>query len=266
MGYCAADFRAMARDALRGRWLTAIFTSFVASLIGAWIVETGSSVAELDSESFPNLRAEGISSAWFAAIIAILGVFLVYAVVLLIFGGAGQLGYARFNLKLVDGEKATLGDLFSQYHRIGEGFVMNFLRGLYVFLWTLLFVIPGIMKNFSYAMTPYILAENPYYTANDAISESKRIMDGNRWRLFCLNFSFIGWELLCSIPSAIGLVLVATGTLHLLFYIPFAVVSGVASCLLHPYMEAAQAAFYRDLVPLPTESDENADKGETQWL
>lgn len=247
MEYLAEDYRSMARDALRGHWLTAILTSFVASLIGAWIVSSGSGGSDLDSETFPNMTVGEIPSVWFAVIIAAVGVLVVYAVVLCIIGGAGTLGYARFNLKLVDGERATLGDLFSQFHRIGEGFLMNLLMGLYIFLWSLLFIIPGIMKSYSYAMTPYILAENSHYTANDAISESCRIMDGNRWRLFCLHFSFIGWELLCAVPSVIGLILAATGTIAIWLYIPFVLVSGVAFCLLHPYMEAAQAAFYRDI-------------------
>ncbi len=257
MEYCAADYRAMARDALRGHWLVAIVTSFVASLIGAWIVGSGSGGSELDSETFPQMTVGEIPSVWFAVIVAAAGVLVVYVIVLCIISGAGMLGYARFNLKLVDGEDVSLRDLFSQLHRLGEGFVMNLLMGLYIFLWSLLLVIPGIMKAYSYAMTPYILAENPHYSANDAISESCRIMDGNRWRLFCLNFSFIGWELLCSIPSIVGLVLISMGTLSLLWYIPFVLVSGVASCLLHPYMEAAQAAFYRDLT-VETYSTEDA--------
>lgn len=247
MEYCASDFRAMARDALRGHWWTAIITSFVASLIGAWLVDSGLGSVDLDSETFPNMTVGEIPSVWIAVLIACVGVVLVYAIVMLIFSGAGMLGYARFNLKLVDGEKPTLGDLFSQFDRLGEGFLMNLLMGLYVFLWSLLLIIPGILKSFSYAMTPYILAENRHLSANDAITESCRIMYGNRWRLFCLNLSFIGWEMVCAIPMMIGLLLSAMGTISLLWYIPFVLVSALASCLLHPYEEAAQAAFYRDL-------------------
>lgn len=247
MEYLAEDYRSMARDALRGHWLTAILTSFVASLIGAWIVSSGSGGSDLDFETFPNMTVGEIPSVWFAVIIAAVGVLVIYAVVLCIIGGAGTLGYARFNLKLVDGEKPTLGDLFSQFDRLGEGFLMNLLMGLYVFLWSLLLIIPGILKSFSYAMTPYVLAENRHLSANDAITESCRIMYGNRWRLFCLNLSFIGWEMVCAIPMMIGLLLSAMGTISLLWYIPFVLVSALASCLLHPYEEAAQAAFYRDL-------------------
>ena len=206
MEYCASDFRAMARDALRGHWWTAIITSFVASLIGAWLVDSGLGSVDLDSETFPNMTVGEIPSVWIAVLVACIGVVLVYAIAMLIFSGAGMLGYARFNLKLVDGEKPTLGDLFSQFDRLGEGFVMNFLRGLYVFLWTLLFVIPGIMKNFSYAMTPYILAENPGKPALECINESKEMTDGYKMELFMLSLSFVGWLLLGIVTLGIAFI------------------------------------------------------------
>ena len=94
-----------------------------------------------------------------------------------------RLGYARFNLNLADGRDAALSDLASQKHRLWDGFCMNFLQGLYVALWSLLLFIPGVVKAYSYAMTPYIMAEHPGLTANEAITESRRIMDGNKWRL-----------------------------------------------------------------------------------
>ena len=85
---------------------------------------------------------------------------------------------------------------------------MKFLQGLYIALWSLLLVIPGIVKTYSYAMTPYIMSEHPSLTANEAITESRRIMNGNKWRLFCLDFSFIGWELLCALPLYAGYFLI----------------------------------------------------------
>ena len=72
-------------------------------------------------------------------------------------------------------------------------------------------------------MTDYILAENPELTASQAIEKSKTMMYGNRWRLFCLRFSFIGWDLLCSLTFGIGYL------------------------WLTPYKQAAEAAFYRDI-------------------
>ena len=72
-------------------------------------------------------------------------------------------------------------------------------------------------------MTEYILAENPELSASEAISRSKQMMDGNKWRLFCLQFSFIGWSILCAFTLGIG------------------------NLWLTPYKQAARAAFYREV-------------------
>ena len=94
---------------------------------------------------------------------------------------------------------------------------------MYTFLWSLLFIIPGIIATYSYAMTGYILAEHPELTASEAIERSKEMMSGNRFRLFCLQLSFIGWAILCAFTFGIGYL------------------------WLGPYREAATAAFYREI-------------------
>ena len=171
-----------------------------------------------------------------------------------------RLGYARFNLNLADGRDAALSDLASQKHRLWDGFCMNFLQGLYVALWSLLLFIPGVVKAYSYAMTPYIMAEHPGLTANEAITESRRIMDGNKWRLFCLDLSFLGWELLCTLPMLIGFSLVfffthsADTVLVLLILLSIPLSAGFF--FLHPYEEAAWAIFYRDITAAPSDTEE----------
>ena len=177
----AADFRTEARDALRGRWPIAILTGFVASLIGAGIATGGGGgSSNSDSDSTGILIQEFQATEFWlqfrAIIIALLAALVIWLIITIIIGGAGKLGYAIFNLKLVDNKEVEFKDLFSQFHRLGDGFCMNFLMGLYTLLWTLLFIIPGLIKTYSYAMTPYILAENPGMTATEAITESRRIM------------------------------------------------------------------------------------------
>ena len=253
----AADFRAEARDALRGRWPVAILTGFVASLIGASIATSGGGSSNNNGDSTRSVIQEfQLTEFWLqyrTIIIAVIVVLVIWLIVTIVIGGAGKLGYAIFNLKLVDNKDVDFKDLFSQFHRLDDGFCMNFLVGLYTVLWTLLFIIPGIIKGYSYAMTPYILAENPGMTATEAITESRRIMDGNKWRLFCLGFSFIGWGLLCAVP-----ILIATGILTsiairtesiatLLLIFPIGIPLGAGYLLLTPYQEAAWAAFYRDV-------------------
>lgn len=71
-----------------------------------------------------------------------------------------------------------------------------FLRDLYVFLWSLLFMIPGIIKSYEYRMIPYILAENPDISVKEAFEESRRLMSGNKWKSFVLDLSFLGWSIL----------------------------------------------------------------------
>lgn len=71
-----------------------------------------------------------------------------------------------------------------------------FFRDLYTFLWSLLFVIPGIVKAYQYRMIPYLLAENPNLTKDEAFAISKQMMNGQKWNAFVLDLSFIGWRIL----------------------------------------------------------------------
>ena len=254
---CAADFRKIARNALKGKWPVAVLTGFLASLMGAQTFSggggsgvsrsssTGSSILDaVDVQQLPRLLN---------MLYIVLAVLIVWLLIMLFISGAGKLGYATFNMKLVDGGEVRVSDLFSQFHRFTDGLVMNLLMAIYTLLWSLLLVIPGIIKSYSYAMTAYILAEYPEMTANEAITESRRIMDGNKFRLFCLSFSFIGWRLLCSLPSIIPMVILltrmnATGNIALLFWlIPCAIPVFIGLLFLTPYQEAAIAAFYRDI-------------------
>lgn len=255
----ASDFRAQARDALRGNWSTAVLTGFVASLIGARIATGGTRNTSSSSSSssagdlFSGLTTGEPSALLLSALVIGLVVLVVWVIVTIVIGGAGKLGYATFNLKLVDHKEASLSDLFSQFHRLGVGFLMNLLMGLYTVLWSLLFVIPGIIKSFSYAMAPYILAEHPGMGANAAITESRRLMNGNKWRLFCLSISFIGWALLCAAPTLVLASMAMTAAMNngtlgsLLFLILSGVPTFIGMLFLQPYQEAAYAAFYRDI-------------------
>ncbi len=268
----AKDFRYYARESLKGRWLKAGGVGLLAGLLGAAIstgtssnsfssgAETGSSVG--GTEAFANL---GSVSEHLPVVMAVLmGVGLVvfiWAIVILVIGGATTLGYAKYNLNLVDDRDPKLKDLFSQYDRLGTGFGMQFFRGLFIFLWSLLFVIPGIIASYSYYLTPFILCERPDMTAREAISESKELMKGNKWRLFCLEFSFIGWELLASGVMGVVVLLIMTPMIFtgnaalesmtipilLILLIALIVLMIVLTLTLSPYITASIAVFYREI-------------------
>ncbi len=226
----AFDFRKAAREALAGKWWLALVAGLIASILGG-IAKSGPQIKlELGTEAGVNFKFIGRNFAldpalisFIASIAAIVAlVALAFGVAYFIIGSFVSVGYAQFNLDLVDG-KAELGTLFSYYKNWATAAVSALLRTIYVFLWSLLFIIPGIVASYSYAMTDYILAENPSLTASQAIEKSKAMMSGNKWRLFCLHFSFIGWDILASITFGIGYL------------------------WLNPYKHAAVAAFYRDV-------------------
>lgn len=232
----AADFKRLALDALKGKWALAILVGLVAFLFGADMADVSRFRLNIDiSNADVNIQLAGhtilsTSERWTPAIgmIVFSAVFVVLAAIALallffVLGSFVQVGYAKFNLNLVSYKSLSFETLFGFWTYWKTTAVASLLRGIYVFLWSLLLVIPGIMASYSYAMTDYFLAENPELTASEAIALSKEMMAGNRWRLFCLHFSFIGWEILCAFTAGIGYL------------------------WLRPYKHAAAAAFYREV-------------------
>ena len=78
-----------------------------------------------------------------------------------------------------------------------------FLRDLFIGLWSLLFIIPGIIKSYEYRMVAYILADQPELTRKEAFELSRKMMNGNKWNAFVLDLSFIGWGFLAAITFGI---------------------------------------------------------------
>lgn len=102
-----------------------------------------------------------------------------------------------------------VGNLFIGFKDYGRIFGTMLLQGIYTVLWTLLLIVPGIIKTYSYAMTPYILKDEPQLKYNAAIEKSMAMMNGHKWNLFCLQLSFIGWVLLSILSLGIGYLWVA---------------------------------------------------------
>lgn len=202
---------------LQGNWGLSVGVALLAALLGGATV-SGTMNLNIDQEILAELPPNVL-----AVIAAIGSVLSILSFVQFILGGTVNLGYTRFLLDQHDGNELNFRTLFSQFDRFGVGFLQKFLRGLYIFLWSLLLIVPGIVKTYSYAMTPYILADHPEMTANEAITASRKLMDGHKGELFWLHLTFIGWVLLNAFTLGIG------------------------SLFLNPYMQAAETAFYRQL-------------------
>jgi len=232
----ARDFRESAWNILRGRYWWTVLAGLIASILGGASSRGFRYEYRYGSNDIPHMLqrwtngqvdVEQIYSIVrpFTGILASLaGLMLFYSIAVFIVGSAMQLGYNRYNLSLYESTATPkIETLFSCFPYFGNALLLRLLMVLKTLAWTLLFIIPGIVAAYRYSMAPYIMAENPTYTATEAIEESKRLMANNKWRLFCLQFSFIGWALLASL-TVIGVV------------------------FLLPYTEAATAAFYLDLM------------------
>jgi uncharacterized membrane protein len=191
-----SDITANARAALSGRWMQGI---------GAFILygffATGLQLAD------SALEVVGVPTFG-----------LIYGV----FSGPLWVGIAGYFLLLSRGT-SSVSDLFCGCDRFGRSVLTYFLYALFITLWSLLFVIPGVIKSFSYAMTPYILADDPDVSAVAAITRSRELMDGNKMKFWLLQWRFLGWGILAVFTFGIGFL------------------------WLIPYVQASHAAFYEDL-------------------
>ncbi len=109
-------------------------------------------------------------------------------------------------IALAQNVRPLVGDVWKGFNFFGKALWLTIITGVFTFLWSLLFIIPGIVKGYAYMMAPYILADNPSMTAREALKESKRLTDGNKGELFVLMLSFIGWCLL--VPLTLGLIII----------------------------------------------------------
>ena len=117
--------------------------------------------------------------------------------------GAFALGIAKFFLALIRKQGATAGQVFSGFENFGKAFLLMLLYSIFVFLWTLLLIVPGIIAAFRYSQAFYILADKPDTGVMDCLRFSKAMMRDNKFKLFCVELSFIGWLILAAIPTGI---------------------------------------------------------------
>ena len=119
-----------------------------------------------------------------------------------------MLSFAMIYLKLREGHRPEVGHIFNGFSYMGKSIWLYIIMQIFIFLWSLLLLIPGIIKAYAYMLCMYVLAENPGMTAREALSESKRITNGYKWSLFVLGLSFILWGLLCVVTLGIAAIYV----------------------------------------------------------
>ena len=220
------ELRAKAWNSLKGKyWLAFIVllvTGVLCSIGNGFITLTQNITdlinmvdpSEMDSTMELGAAVLGIAASGFGIVGLVMSIFVENAV---------TVGLSNYFIKNTD-SKPSFADAFA-------GFKVKYLRncgtlflmGIKLALWSMLFVIPGIIKSFEYAMIPYILADDAEISSKEAFQKARELMKGNKWRLFKLDFSFIGWYALCCLTLGLG------------------------TFFLMPYLNAATAEFYVEL-------------------
>lgn len=236
----AKSFRQQAREALSGNWPTAIITTLVASLLGGslFVQQTGMNIVTTSQQTMQNQDIQynlpdggyGTNVLLGAAVFSG-SLILIISLIQFLVGGFVSLGLIQFNMNLIDKKPVDFMDIFSKSDMFVKALFLRLRLTVFTFLWTLLFIIPGIIKSYSYSMSGFIMTENPEISSKEAMEVSMKMMSGNKWRLFCLQLSFIGWYILGAMACGIGI-----------FFV-------------QPYVNAAIAGFYDDVSRNPIEME-----------
>lgn len=154
----------------------------------------------------------------------------------IVISGPFMLGLAGCFLAIVRNGSVKVENLFDGFKNdFLQSFLLGLMTSIFTFLWSLLFIIPGIVKAYAYSMAWYIKHDNPSYDWKQCMDESQRLMMGKKWNLFCLDLSFIGWIIVSALICGIGVLWI------------------------EPYMQAARASFYESLLPKHTQYTDNQD-------
>ncbi len=210
------ELMAEARMALSGNWGMAVlgYVLYVALMVSLYLLVSSSTVFVGVVSVISGANAEAATEA----------MQVVVQLTELLFSGAFMVGFARFFLLIAREGGARLECLFAGFKRFFTAFWAYFLSNLFIFLWAMLLIIPGIIAVFRYAMVYYVLADDPTCGPLEAITRSKQMMVGKKWKFFCLHWRFLGWALLA---------LLFTGGLGFLWLVP--------------YMQTSFAKFYEDV-------------------
>ena len=242
--FTASEFRRIARDKLRGHWGRSVLVTFIVSLICGMsgIYNLIRDLGHMDydllfSGNYSDFLA-GYTSVETAGSVFGTLMSLALSIAVILFSGALALGHCKYYIDLVaENRQDEVSVIFSRFDIFLKAMGLNLFMALFIWLWSLLFIVPGIIASYRYRLAPYLMAENPNLGIREAVNMSKELMAGHKWRLFCLELSFIGWGILCLFTCGIG------------------------DLWLQPYISAATAAFYVDLTGrnIPMAGEPNPD-------
>ncbi len=202
------ELKGNARVLMRANYLKVLVVGFILSLlVGSGYNSARSAARNNDADFSVTDFVSAHLSFVIAMLVGVAGIIivslLINAVLAIFLWNPLEVGCRKVFIDCRYGNPEWSDILFAFRNGYGHIGAVMFWKDLFTFLWSLLFVIPGIVKSYEYMMIPYLLAENPDMSKEDAFAESKRMMDGNKWDTFVMDLSFIGWLLLGAITMNI---------------------------------------------------------------
>ena len=205
MSWTRAELKTRAKAAVKMYYWKMVLVALILSMIGGGASSVGSrSASDNSAGSGARSMFEGINMqvAMIAVIIVLVVVVIALALSVFVFNVL-EVGCRGFFSRSMteDPELGLIADGFTQNY--WNCVKTQFLKSLFIGLWSLLFVIPGVIKAYEYRMVPYLLAEHPEMSSGEIFARSKEMMQGNKWDTFVLDISFVGWVLLSGITFGI---------------------------------------------------------------
>lgn len=247
----SSNLRALGRNALAGKWQTAIIAVAVYTLciqvppaildslfginIGDWYVSSYYSGYYMGVDTYSDVYNSLPTYSPLSGIYTLL------------VSGPLQLGVTLFFLAMFRKQAVGVSDIFLGFERFGKALGLMVFQGIFIFLWSLLFVVPGIIAAIRYSQAFYILADDPNKDIRQCMDESKMMMKGNKAKYFCMTLSFIGWLILASIPESI---LFSISTFLQTGWLTTSIITIIGTLFVVPvvvYMSSTQAGFYEIL-------------------
>lgn len=164
----------------------------------------------------------------------------ILAVVISIVYDLVHVGFNFYSLKVSRREQTSVMDIFSSFEFFWKALVIMILQSVFIFLWSLLLVFPGIIAAYRYSQSFYVLYDHPDYSPYRCLRESSRTMRGHKMHLFVLQLSFIGWFFLSAIVTSL-------------------IIAPLLSVFVTPYFAITGAHFYNVVSAVPGTSPEEGD-------
>lgn len=201
-----AEVKTRGREAFKKNYWPCVGASILLSIVtagSAWMTTSQANSSSIDLQTTGLTNAE--TAALAMALLSLMMVSLVVSVVLHIFlSNPLKVGCNRFFKANVENPPASFGTISEGFGNYLHVFLTLFLSDLFIALWSLLLIVPGVMKAYSYRLVPFIIKDNPELGSMEVLKRSEEMMKGNRWQAFLFDLSFLGWWLLSAITLNIA--------------------------------------------------------------